>query len=68
MTDGFVTLAFDNRDNGEVISMRVERAAVRHIMDWYGAFCAGDDYDVFINGRKQAMGINGEYEPVVIDL
>jgi hypothetical protein len=66
-----VTLTFDNRDygdDGKAITMRVERSAVSHIMDWYGAFCSGDDYDVLINGRKQKMGINGEFEPLVIDL
>lgn len=68
-----VTLRFENRDAvddglpAQIIEMRVSRAAVPHIMDWYGAFCAGDDYDVHINGRKQEMGINGELEPVVID-
>jgi hypothetical protein len=68
-----VRLKFENRDACEdgpahVIEMRVNREAVTHIMDWYGAFFAGDDYDVFINGQAQEMGINGEYQPVVIDV
>lgn len=66
-----VTLTFDNRDYGDdggTISIRVERSAVKHIMDWYGAFCGGDDYDVLINGRKQPLGINGELEPLIVDI
>lgn len=63
-----VTLKFVNRDaSPEVQEMRVERDAVQRIMDWYGAFYAGDDYDVYVNGRRQNLGINGELEPVTID-
>jgi hypothetical protein len=68
-----VTLRFENRDasddpdSADIVQMRIDAAAVRHVMDWYGAFFAGDDYCVFINGRKQAMGINGEFEAPTID-
>jgi len=67
-----VTLRFENEDAGgdgpaEAVEFRVERRAVPAIMDWYGAFYAGDRYSVFINGREQALGINGEMEAPIID-
>lgn len=72
MTDrNIVSLTFDNPDYGDdggVITIRVEKSAVKHIMNWYGAFCGGDDYDVLINGRKQRLGINGELEPLILDM
>jgi hypothetical protein len=45
-----ITLKFENRTAEDCIEMQVDRYAAGHIMDWYGAFYAGDDYDVFING------------------
>ena len=66
-----VTLKFINRtawDDGDwTVEMQISRDAVPQIMEWYGAFCSGDDYDVLINGRRQRLGINGELEPAVID-
>lgn len=62
-----VTLTFNNRTAEERTDLRVARESVPPIMDWYGAFYAGDDYDVLLNGRKQHLGINGELEPVTID-
>lgn len=62
-----VTLTFENRTAGNSVSLRVSRTACPPIMDWYGAYCAGDDYDVLINGKKQALGINGELEGATID-
>jgi hypothetical protein len=66
MTDDIVTLRFTNIDAGsngvpDVVTMRIDRGSVPHVMDWYGAFYAGDDYDVRLNGRKLKMGINGEF-------
>lgn len=56
-TSMLVTLTFINRTAGEngateVVKMQISRDAVEIVMDWYGAFCAGDDYDVLVNGRK----------------
>lgn len=71
MDRNIVSLTFDNRDYGDdgwTITIRVERSAVKHIMDWYGAFCGGDDYDVLINGKRQSLGINGELKPVIVDV
>jgi hypothetical protein len=67
MSDRIVTLKFDNRDaTPHVVEMRVDRAAVKDIMAWYGAYFAGDDYAVFINGHPQGKDQNGEFEPVTI--
>lgn len=63
-----VKLKFVNRDaTPRIEEMRVEQSAVSRIMDWYGAYYAGDDYDVYINNRPQNLGINGELEPVTIE-
>ena len=63
-----VKLKFVNRDaTPRIEEMRVEQSAVSRIMDWYGAYYAGDDYDVYINNRLQNLGINGELEPVTIE-
>ena len=62
-----VKLKFANRTAEETITLTVDRTAVSHIMNWYGGYYAGDDYDVFINGTKQSLGINGELEPMTID-
>lgn len=67
-----VQLRFTNRTAGEegppdVVEMQINREAVPHVMDWYGAFYAGDDYDVRLNGKKLRMGINGELELPTID-
>ena len=62
-----VTLVFDNRTAEERIELKVDRSAAAPIMDWYGAFYAGDDYDVYVNNVRQCLGINGELEPLTID-
>ncbi len=61
MNPNIVTLRFDNRDamgegeeKAQSIELRAERSAVKHIMAWYGAYYAGDDYDVFIRMRGDA--------------
>jgi hypothetical protein len=64
---GHVILRFLNRTAEEAVKMTVERSATPHIMAWYGAFCAGDDYDVYIDGEKQQIGINGEFQPLTIE-
>lgn len=65
--DDFVTLSFHNRDADPEFTgieqnteMKVERSAVVHITRWYGGYCAGDDYDIKINGETVEKDINGE--------
>ncbi len=62
-----VLLSFDNRTAPDRHAFHISRDGVPLVMDWYGAFYAGDDYSVFINGVKQVRGINGELEGVTID-
>lgn len=60
MTDA-VTLSFVNRTSASAsTTMRVETGAAVAIARWYGAFCAGDDYDVLIEGEIAEKDINGE--------
>ena len=64
--DDMVTLQITNRsavDGGRpplVVEMTINRNATCDVLDWYGAYAAGDDYDVRINGRMARLGINGE--------
>jgi hypothetical protein len=67
-----VKLKFTNRTAGddgpaEIVEMQINREAVSHVLVWYGAFYAGDDYDVRLNGKKLRLGINGELEVPTID-
>ena len=63
-----VELRFDNPESDLYsVAIQVDRAACPIIMDWYGAYCAGDDYRVFINGEEIPLGVNGELEGVTID-
>lgn len=66
--DQIITLRFENRDADiDDIKLRVDRAAVPVIMAWYGAYYAGDDYDVFVNGRPVDKDRNGEFQHTTID-
>jgi hypothetical protein len=56
-----VILSFVNRTSDtESASMKVETGAVSDIARWYGAYCAGDDYDVLVAGEIVDKDINGE--------
>lgn len=56
-----VTLSFVNRTSSSAsASLKVDRSATIDIARWYGAFCAGDDYDVMIDGEIVEKDINGE--------
>lgn len=66
-----VQLTFVNRTAGQCRDdprpyvkeeVRCTRASCPTIMQWYGAFCAGDDYDVLIDGIKQQIDLNGELD------
>jgi hypothetical protein len=39
--------------------VHVDAEALPRVMEWYGAFCAGDRYAVFIDGIKVAKDQNG---------
>ena len=60
-------LRFVNRTADETIRMQVEASAVRLITSWYAAFYAGDDYHIYVNGRRQSLDHNGEIDVAVVD-
>lgn len=37
------------------------------ILEWYGAYCAGDPYTVTVNGAHVDLDMNGCVEPVVLE-
>ena len=46
-----VDLEFYNVDaNPSITRLKVSRASINPIMDWYDAYCAGDDYGVQVDG------------------
>ncbi len=64
-----VELRFENPESElHSVAVHVEREACPIIMDWYGAYCAGDNYRVFINGNHVPLGVNGELEGVTIEV
>ena len=62
-----VKLEFENRDAGPELSptrwdcMHIDPDGAKLVMEWYGAFYAGDDYTVYYNGQKVEVDINGEW-------
>lgn len=63
-----VEMRFDNPESElHSVAIQIERKDCAAVMDWYGAYCAGDDYRVYINGEEAPLGVNGELEGVVID-
>ena len=58
--DDIVTLVFNNAEaTPKSTVLRIHRDSVASVMDWYGAFCAGDRYTVAMDGRNVPMDING---------
>ena len=55
-----IELKFTNSDaTPKVQIIQCSEASIAPIMDWYGAFFAGDRYTVHVNGAKVAMDQNG---------
>lgn len=68
MSEQTVALRFHNREATPPITcLRVSRSSVEPIMAWYGAYYAGDEYTVTINGKEVPHDMNGELEPLTID-
>ncbi len=42
------------------IEFQVEVPAIQHICRWYGAFCCGDPYKIYVDGEQLDLDINGE--------
>jgi hypothetical protein len=56
----YVELKFKNRTAPSKHVLLVHPEACDPIMSWYGAFHAGDDYTVKIDGKKVKVDQNGE--------
>lgn len=58
-----VRLEFINYDAGldKAEQTTIHCQEFKQVMEWYGAFCAGDDYDVFIDGKPVQVDMNGCY-------
>lgn len=54
-----VSLKFINRDAAEDHDISVSYGAIDLIVRWYSGFHAGDDFDVFVAGRKVELDSNG---------
>lgn len=56
-------LVFSNADSSpKNIFVVCDKASVAYIMQWYGAFYAGDRYTVTYQGRNIRMDLNGEID------
>lgn len=65
-----VTLRFVNRttydgtDGPEIDEMQVSRASAHRVVQWFGGYCAGDDYDVLVDGQIVETDMNGQIQPL----
>lgn len=56
-----VELKFTNSDaTPKVATVRVDSASIAPVMQWYGAFYAGDRYTVHADGQRLRKDQNGE--------
>lgn len=67
-----IKLEFSNWTAGDEFNAKedciwVDREGAEKVMEWYGAFYAGDDYTVYSNGKPIELDINGEWKHDVID-
>ena len=63
-----VALEFYNAEaTPHVTRLNVSRTSIAPIMAWYGAYYAGDDYGVLVDGVEITKDKNGEFEPVTFD-
>lgn len=58
-----VRLSFQNRTSGTTDAFDIERGACEAVARWYGAYHAGDDYSVEIDGENIPIDINGDIAP-----
>lgn len=68
--DDLVTLKFVNRDANfdgkgpQTDEMKVSRASAHRVVQWFSGYCAGDDYDVIIDGEIVDKDMNGQIAPL----
>lgn len=63
-----VQLEFYNVDaTPPVTRLVVSRESIDPIMAWYGAYFAGDEYAVMVDGKEIPIDLNGERQTPLID-
>lgn len=68
MSDRMVSLEFYNPDATLAITrLVVSRDSIGPILAWYGAYFAGDEYAVMIDGEEIKIDGNGERESLIIE-
>ena len=65
--DAMVTLDFVNTQVEGIERIHCHKKSVHKIMAWYGSYCAGDDYSVYLNDKKIPHDMNGEVVPITIE-
>lgn len=55
-----VNLVLLNRTANHIDDLVVSLCSVEQIVEWYSAFCAGDDYDVLVDNVLQDLDHNGQ--------
>lgn len=64
-----VELLFCNKDAVDTTtSIFCCTKSVPHILAWYGAYWAGDDYTVTMDGKPLRLDLNGELETEVLNV
>lgn len=65
---GIKTLMFYNVDaTPHEMKLRVGSSAIAPIMAWYGAYYAGDRYNVFVNDKPVNKDQNGELIAMTVE-
>lgn len=63
-----IELMFFNHDaTPPEVKLHVSRESVAPIMAWYGAYYAGDRYNVFVDGKRVEKDRNGELVKPLIE-
>lgn len=60
-------IRFENRTAGTAQEFSVSYEGVDLVMAWYGAYYAGDDYGVTVDGQEVPFDQNGERDHGLID-
>lgn len=58
-----IKLIFTNKSTSKedkTIKINCDKDYVKHILQWYGTFYAGDNYKVKLNDKILKLDINGE--------
>lgn len=63
-----VNISFVNRDATPTVEViKAHKNSAARIIQMYGAYCCGDDYEVYVNGKMQSLNRNGEAQPMILN-